>query len=105
MTPETRLKNKIMLYLSQHDYLVLRMNVGQFFTQNGTPIRTGLPKGTSDLLAIENGTGRAIFIECKVHPRKPTAEQVKFINCVRKKGCKAAVCYSIEDLENLLLQK
>ena len=102
MTPESRLKAQVELFLSEKGYIPLRLNVGLFYTKNGYPIRTGLPKGCSDIVAIQSGTGRAVFIETKVHPRKPTAEQLNFIEVMRKQGAIAGVVYSIEELKILL---
>ena len=101
MTSESRLKAQVELFLSEKGYIPLRLNVGLFYTKNGYPIRTGLPKGTSDLLAI-SPSGQAIFIETKVHPRKPTAEQLNFIEVMRKQGAIAGVVYSIDELKILL---
>ena len=102
MTPESALKNKVRIRLSELGYVVLRLNVGLFFTANGVPIQSGLPVGTSDLVAFEPGTGRAVFIETKIHPRKPTREQLDFIKAMRDVGCKGGVVYSVEELEKLL---
>jgi len=101
MTPESKLKAQVELYLSELGYIPLRLNVFQAFTRDGIPIRTGLPKGTSDLLAI-SPSGQAVFIETKVHPRKPTKEQLNFIRVMQKQGCKAGVVYNIEELKELL---
>ena len=102
MTPESKLKAQVELYLSELGYIPLRLNVFQAFTATGVPIRTGLPKGCSDIVAIQPVTGRAIFIECKVRPRKPTAEQLNFIEVMRKQGAIAGVVYSIDELNELL---
>jgi hypothetical protein len=102
MTPESRLKNQVELYLSENGYIPLRLNVGLFFTANGVPIRTGLPKGCSDIVAIQPGTGRAVFIETKIHPRKPTPEQLNFIRVMQEQGAIAGVVYDLEDLKKLL---
>ena len=101
MTPESRLKAQVELFLSEKGYIPLRLNVGLFYTKNGYPIRTGLPKGTSDMLAI-SPSGQAVFIETKVHPRKPTKEQLNFIRVMQKQGCKAGVVYNIDELKELL---
>ena len=101
MTPESRLKAQVELFLSEKGYIPLRLNVGLFYTKNGYPIRTGLPKGTSDMLAI-SPSGQAVFIETKVHPRKPTKEQLNFIRVMKKQGCKAGVVYNIDELKELL---
>ena len=102
MTTESRLKAQVELFLSEKGYIPLRLNVGLFYTKNGYPIRTGLPKGCSDIIAIQPGTGRAVFVETKVRPRKPTAEQLKFIEVMRKQGAIAGVVYDLEDLKKLL---
>jgi len=102
MTPESRLKNQVELYLSENGYIPLRLNVFQAFTATGVPIKTGLPKGTSDLIAIQPGTGRAVFIETKIHPRKPTPEQLNFIRVMQEMGALAGVVYDLEDLKKLL---
>ena len=104
MTPESKLKAQVELYLSANGYIPLRLNVGLFYTANGNPINTGLPKGTSDLIAIQPVTGRAVFIECKIKYRKPTPEQINFIEVMRKQGALAGVCYSVEDVKTLLKQ-
>jgi hypothetical protein len=103
MTPESRLKAQVELFLSELGYIPLRLNVFQVFTRDGIPIRTGLPKGCSDIVAIQSGTGRAVFVETKVKPRKPTAEQLNFIEVMRKQGAIAGVVYSIDELKKLLI--
>jgi len=102
MTPESKLKAQVELYLSELGYIPLRLNVFQAFTHDGVPIRTGLPKGCSDIIAIQPGTGRAVFVETKVHPRKATAEQLNFIRAMREQGAIAGVVYSIDELNKLL---
>lgn len=104
MTPESKLKAQVELYLSELGYIPLRLNVFQAFTRDGIPIRTGLPKGCSDIIAIQPITGRAVFIECKIKYRKPTPEQFNFIEVMRKQGALAGVCYSVEDVKTLLKQ-
>jgi hypothetical protein len=104
MTPESHLKAEIELYLSANGYIPLRLNVFQAFTRDGIPIRTGLPKGCSDIVAIQNGTGRAVFVETKIHPRKPTPEQLNFIEVMRKQGAIAGVVYNLDELKKLLKQ-
>ena len=102
MTPESHLKAEVELYLSANGYIPLRLNVFQAFTATGIPIRTGLPKGCSDIVAIQPGTGRAVFIECKIKYRKPTPEQLNFIEVMRKQGAIAGVCYNLDEVKQLL---
>ena len=44
MTPESKLKAQVELYLSELGYIPLRLNVFQAFTHDGIPIRTGLSR-------------------------------------------------------------
>lgn len=116
---ETDLMNLIRMELSQRGFTVFRVNVGKvraldllpenikkwiakFFPTVFEKINkysrifdTGLPKGHSDLVAYKNG--EAYFIETKIHPNKPTKEQLNFIEQMIKQGCAAGVAYSVED--------
>lgn len=92
---EHDLQNSIRLKLSKEGYTTFRANVGKVKMQDGRWFDTGLPKGFSDLFAVKDG--RVYFIECKIHPRKPTAEQVQFIERMREQGCRAGVAYTVEE--------
>lgn len=92
---EHDLQNSIRLKLSKEGYTTFRANVGKVKMQDGRWFDTGLPKGFSDLFAVKDG--KVYFIECKIHPRKPTAEQVQFIERMREQGCRAGVAYTVEE--------
>lgn len=96
---ETDLMNLIRLKLTELGYIVFRANVGTVRLPDGRYFKTGLPAGFSDLFAVKNG--RVCFIEVKVEPNKPTAEQIVFINQMRLKGCVAGVAYSVEEAVEL----
>lgn len=115
MTPEHALMNSISIWCGEHDYLCFRINVGLFYTERkatgtdedwiqiGTGLRkcyqqisTGVPKGFSDLFILKDN-GHVCFVETKVHPRKATDEQVRFIEAVRKRGFRAGVAYTLEE--------
>ena len=93
---ETDLMNAIKDTLTYKGFQVLRLNAGAFFDKSGRYIGRGVPKGTADLLAVDK-QGRAVWIECKVKPNKPTPEQVEFIDTMRRQGCRAGVCYSVDE--------
>lgn len=86
-----------------------RVNVGRVRTADGRIFSTGLPKGFSDLFGVlpadqtKDGAARPVFVEVKVRPNKPTPEQVKFIEEQRSKGAVAGVCYSVDDVWDLLI--
>jgi Holliday junction resolvase len=99
---ETDLQNLIRLELSKRGFAVFRLNVGVFYTKDGRPLKSGLPVGTSDLMAVKDG--RVFFVEVKVRPNKPTAAQVNFINKMRERGAVAGVVYSVDEAVALCLE-
>lgn len=96
MTPEQYLDKQIMLYCGGRNWLCFHANVGNVLTANGTYFRTGLPVGFPDLLILTD-TGKTIFCETKIHPRKPTVDQVNFINNLVSRGFTAFVAYSLDE--------
>lgn len=113
MTREHILMNEIMIALSPYGS-VFRMNAGDFwqgkrvyskeFSQNVlVDLRRiqGLPRGFSDLLFVGKD-GTVAFLEVKTDAGKPTEEQLKFIEHMKKSGYKAAVVRSTDDALNLI---
>lgn len=99
-TLETRLSKEIRLWCGQNNWLVWHCNVGGGKLENGSYFSTGLPRGFPDLLILTD-KGQAIFCECKVHPNKPTLDQINFINNLKQRGFKAFVAYTLEEfIEN-----
>ena len=99
MTPEQALDKSIMLYCGQRNWLCFHINVGGGKMQNGTFFQTGVPKGWPDLTIITDD-GKVIFCETKIHPRKPTQEQLDFIENLRSRHIKAFVAYTLEEFIN-----
>ena len=97
---EQDLQNQIRVYLSKLGYTVFRINVIGSYTKDGRYVPPSLPKGFSDLFAVKDG--KAIFIEVKYGKNKASKEQINFIKQMQKKGCKAGIVYSIEDIDNLI---
>lgn len=96
MTPETKLKNKIMLDCGNRNWLCFHINVGSVRLPNGSFFSTGVPNGWPDLTILTDD-GRAIFVETKTHPRKPTPDQIAMITNLKQRGFKASVIYSFEE--------
>ena len=92
----------IMIALSNDGHFVARANVGLFFTRDGRPISTGLPKGFSDLFGHRQGDARAFYLEVKSATGRVTMEQDAFLNAMRIRGAIAGVVRSIEDAQELL---
>ena len=86
-----------------------RINTGSVMTRDGRRFSTGTPKGFPDLLGVlpaehsRFGCAVPVFIEAKVKPNKPTAEQVKFIENMKAQGAVAGVCYSVDDFWELMI--
>ena len=91
---ESMLVNAIMKELGKFG-AVYRMNAGQIKLDNGRMFR-GLPAGFSDIMLIMDG-GRVNFIEAKIKPNKATEAQLKFIEKMKRLGCRAGVAYSVSD--------
>lgn len=96
MTPEQILDKKIMLWCGNKNWLCFHCNVGRVKKSDGSFFSTGLPVGFPDLLIITD-KGKTIYCETKIHPRKPTKEQLKFIENLIERGFLAFVCYSLEE--------
>ncbi len=101
MTEEHKIQNEIRLALTD-SCIIFRMNVGTGYTVDGRYFNTGVPKGFSDLFGFRKSDGRAIFIEVKTAKGKPSAEQVKFLETMRKYGAISGICRSAEDAVNLI---
>ena len=100
-TPEQRLTKEIMIYCGNRDWLCFHRNVGKVKTSDGRYFDTGAPKGWPDLEIFTNN-GQIIFCETKIHPRKPTSDQLRIIDILRKRGFLAFVAYSLEEfIENV----
>ncbi len=101
MTAEHKIQNEIRIALAD-SCILFRMNVGTGYTTDGRYFNTGVPKGFSDLFGFRKSDGRAVFIEVKTAKGKPSAEQVKFLETMRKSGVIAGVCRSAEDAVKLI---
>ena len=96
MTPEQALDKQIMLYCGEHNWLCFHINVGGGELKRGGYFRTGVPIGWPDLTILTD-TGDVIFCETKIHPRKPTIDQIRFIENLNKRGFKAFVAYNLQE--------
>ena len=99
MTPEKILSKQIQAVCGENNIICFDVNVGRGQLITGSYFRTGLPRGFSDLLLFTSN-GKTAFIETKIKPRKPTQEQINFINTMKKRGFIAGVVYDINDFIN-----
>lgn len=103
-TPETRLKNEILLDCGNRNWVGFHINVGSVQMPDGTWFTTGVPKGWPDLLILTD-TGLTIYIETKIKPRKPTKNQRDMLNMLWKKHQKVALIYSFDEWLDYLVQQ
>ena len=99
---DSQLLNAIIRILYPHCVLH-RVNVGRVRTPDGRYFSTGVPAGYPDLSGYRKSDGKAVYIECKVKPNKPTPKQIDFITKAQAAGCLAAVCYSPEEALRLVI--
>jgi len=91
---ESRLIFETMQELGKHG-TVFRTNSGSIRLASGKVFR-GLPKGFSDILFIRSD-GKPCFVECKIHPNKPSPEQLDFLNKMQKMQYLCGVAYNVYD--------
>lgn len=103
---ESDILQSVRLRASQLGCVLFRNNSGMLYNKDGTPVRYGLAKGSSDLIgwrAIGNPPiAQFLAFEIKRPGCKPTPEQVVFLDNVSKAGGIAAVVTDASQLENLL---
>jgi hypothetical protein len=103
---ETNISNRVRLKIS-HLCRTFRNNVGLFTTNTGDKIRTGLCKGSSDLIGwttievtpemVGARVGLFVGIEIKSVRGRPSAEQTNFINQVNGAGGVAFIARSPDE--------
>lgn len=67
------------------------------------PVKLG-PTGMGDLIGWSGG-GIFTSIECKSKARRPTREQINFIDLVRQQGGRAGIARSVEDAGIILCEE
>lgn len=101
MDPEHRLMNEVCIWCGSNGYLSFRTNAGTFLSADGSHYVKGLPQGFPDLLILRPD-GKACFVETKIHPRKATPEQERFIALVKSMGYRAGVAYTVDDARKII---
>ena len=101
MKSEHDIQNLIRLALSERGIISWRNNTGALKDKDGRLIRYGLCSGSSAIIGIMPD-GRFLAIEVKKPGKKPTPEQLNFIEAIRRHGGIAGVVHSPEELADLL---
>ena len=93
----------IMVTLSEAGCVVWRNNVGVLKNAAGIPIKFGLCVGSSDIIGVAP-CGRFLAVEVKTEKGRPTQDQIRFIEAVKRKGGIAGIARSPADAVALLTQ-
>ena len=102
--------NGILLKAADFNSILFRNSVGLFKTTKGNKIRTGLCKGSSDLIgwtSIEIAEDLiSIFtaVEVKTKKARITKEQRNFLNAVNDSGGIGMIVYNVKEYEILMSQ-
>lgn len=89
---------QVRLHLGKKPDLVLFRNQAGYAVVDGRPQRYGLVNGASDLVGVGPG-GRFFALEVKAPGKKPTADQIRFLELVKKFGGYSGWCDSVESAE------
>lgn len=100
---ESALVRSILLAYGTHPRIRLfRNNVGVATGLNGGVVTYGLCTGSADIIGISSPEGRFIALEAKSPGKRPTPEQMAFLNMVDRMGGIAGVVYSLKDVALLI---
>ena len=98
---ESEIQKAILDYLKLKKHLVFKhRNVGIFKQDTGKyiPLAAG-EKGISDILGCTT-QGKFLAVEVKMPGKKPSPEQIEFLDKVNKCGGIGFVAYSLDDVIN-----
>jgi hypothetical protein len=90
---EIDIQNLIRIALSDYS-VTFRANVGIFYTKDGRPMSSGLPKGFSDLFGFRKSDGRIFFLEIKTEKGKLSEQQKHFLAAMKNLGAIVGVARS-----------
>lgn len=99
--PETKLQNDIRLALSK-TCIIFRANVGEFYTDYGGYISTGLPEGFPDLFGFRKRDGKMVFIEVKMPKGTVRKKQKHFMKVMDGYDVLHGIARSVEDAEKIV---
>lgn len=100
MNEETAIMNRIMAECADIAIL-MRYNVGLFFTANGTMVKQGV-KGTSDLIGFRLSDCKFVAIEVKTATGRPTPEQRNFLTAMKQYGALCGIARNTEQAREII---
>ena len=100
MRSESEILKRVMLEASRLGCVVFRNHVGGFYAKDGSFHRTGLCKGSSDLIGWLNG--KFLAIEVKKKGGRVNPAQENFINRLNESGGIGLFCDDEKKLKKLI---
>lgn len=94
-----RLKNLILVRLSEMGAMAWNNPTGVFFTKSGSPIKVGIP-GAADIVG-ETSKGRALAVEVKTGSGKLSDEQKKWRDAFASRGGLYIEARCIDDVNGI----
>lgn len=110
MKPEHALGNLIEIECGKLGWASFHGNVGKFkmikknYKTGKNEINwfdTGIPVGFPDYHILTSIVG-TIYVETKIKPRRPSAEQIVWLNWLNKNGYYARLIYTIEEFNDFV---
>lgn len=84
--------------------ILFRINVFDGKTATGQYVKSGVPKGYSDLSGHRKSDGKAVYIEVKKPGGAIRPEQKNFIQQMQKTNALAGFARSVEDARKIILE-
>lgn len=98
---ESEIQKQILDYCRLMGCLVFKVNNGGVYIKSRDCYMKSPMKGVSDIIGLTN-KGRFLAIEVKMPKKKPSIEQVDFIERVKAKGGIGLVAWSLEDIIKII---
>jgi hypothetical protein len=99
---ESDILKRVMLAAGSAGLRLFRNHNGLFYDKDGRAHKTGLCKGSSDLVGWHIGTGKFVAAEIKTKTGVVSVEQQNFLDQVNKAGGIGIVCRDEKDLKKLI---
>jgi len=103
MPKEADLQKTILDYLRLKKCLVFKVNNGGVYIKKRNCYMRSPMRGVSDIIGCTQ-KGRMIAIEVKMKGKKPSSEQLDFIEQVKSRGGITAVAYTLDDIIKLKIK-
>lgn len=98
--PELNLQKRCMIHASSLGLLCYHFEATSYQLPNGSYVNSNVPVGWPDLTIIDPKSSKICFVELKIHPNKPSKEQIHYLNVLPN----AFLCYDFASFCSILAQ-